>query len=182
MKPCLFVDRDGTLIEERNYLSDPGQVSLIPGAVEAVRMAREAGWLVVVLTNQSGVGRGYFTLADVEHVNSRIEELLEREGARLDGILVCPHAPEENCSCRKPRPGLVAQAVQRFSVDLARSWMVGDKAADLELARNAGLRGVLVQTGYGSAAAADAARLAEFVASDLLEAIRRILAAAGKSA
>lgn len=177
MKPCLFIDRDGTLIEERNYLSDPEQVALIPGAAEAVRMAREAGWLVVVLTNQSGVGRGYFSLSDVERVNRRIEQLLEREGAGLDGIFVCPHAPEENCPCRKPRPGLVEEAARQLPVDLARSWMVGDKTADIELARNAGLRGALVLTGYGAEAAEEAGGLAEFVASDLGEAVRRILAA-----
>jgi len=177
VKPCLFIDRDGTLIEERNYLSDPEQVALIPGAAEAVRRAREAGWLVVTLTNQSGVGRGYFTLEDVERVNRRIEQLLAREGAGLDGIFVCPHAPEEDCPCRKPRPGLVEEAARQLPVDLARSWMVGDKAADVELARNAGLRGALVLTGYGAEAAKEAGGLAEFVASDLGEAVRRILGA-----
>jgi histidinol-phosphate phosphatase family protein len=177
LKPCLFVDRDGTLIEERNYLSDPEQVALIPGAAEAVRRAREAGWLVVVLTNQSGVGRGYFSLSDVERVNRRVEELLAREGAALDGIYVCPHAPEEGCPCRKPRPGLVEAAARQLPVDLRRSWMVGDKPADVELARNAGLRGALVRTGYGAEAAAESAEQAEFVAANLGEAVRRILAA-----
>lgn len=177
MKPCLFIDRDGTLIEERNYLSDPEQVALIPGAAEAVRKAREAGWLVVVLTNQSGVGRGYFTLEDVARVNRRVEEMLAQEGAGLDGIFVCPHSPEEDCPCRKPRPGLVEAAARQLPVDLRRSWMVGDKPADLELARNAGLRGALVRTGYGKAAAAQSAEMAEFVAADLGEAVRRILAA-----
>ncbi len=177
MKPCLFIDRDGTLIEERNYLSDPEQVALIPGAAEAVRRAREAGWLVVVLTNQSGVGRGYFTLEDVAGVNRRVEEMLAQEGAGLDGIFVCPHSPEEDCPCRKPRPGLVEAAARQLPADLRRSWMVGDKPADLELARNAGLRGALVLTGYGATASAEAHGTAEFVAADLGEAVRRILGA-----
>ncbi|MGC8761831.1 MAG: D-glycero-alpha-D-manno-heptose-1,7-bisphosphate 7-phosphatase [Bryobacteraceae bacterium] len=175
MKPCIFFDRDGTLIEERNYLSDPDQVVLIPGAAEAVRLARGAGYLTVVLTNQSGVGRGYFTLEDVERVNARMLELLLREGAEIDGIYVCPHAPEEGCGCRKPRTGLVERAARELGIDVGASWMVGDKAADLELARNAGMRGVLVQTGYGSEAAAQLSGGETLSAANVLEAVRRIV-------
>ncbi|MCS7044216.1 MAG: HAD family hydrolase [Bryobacteraceae bacterium] len=180
MKPCLFFDRDGTLIEERNYLSDPAGVALIPGAAEALRLARENGYLAVVLTNQSGVGRGYFTLDDVHRVNGRMLELLAAGGAAVDGIFVCPHAPEDGCGCRKPRTGLVEEARRKLDLDLRRSWMIGDKAADLELARNAGMRGVLVLTGYGAGAAAESAGLAEFVAPGVLEAVQRILGAEGK--
>ncbi len=176
MKPCIFFDRDGTLIEERNYLSDPSGVALIPGAAEAVRLAREQGWLAVVLTNQSGVGRGYFTLEDVERVHRRMSELLDREGARLDGIFVCPHAPEEECACRKPRPGLVEQAARALAIDLARSWMIGDKPADIELARAAGMRGALVRTGYGAASATELQPPPDLVAFDVLDAVRRITA------
>lgn len=175
MKRCIFFDRDGTLIEERNYLSDPGQVVLIPGAAEAVRLARGAGYLAVVLTNQSGVGRGYFTLEDVERVNARMGELLGREGARIDGIYVCPHAPEDGCDCRKPRTGLVERAVRELGIDVGASWVVGDKATDLELARNAGMRGVLVRTGYGSEAAAQPSGGDGLTAADVLEAVRRIV-------
>lgn len=178
MKPCIFFDRDGTLMEERHYLSDPSQVALIPGAAEAVRTAREAGFLTVVLTNQSGVGRGYFTMKDVKAVNRRLEELLAKEGARLDGIYVCPHAPEDNCPCRKPRTGLVEQAARELDMDLARSWMIGDKAADIELAANAGMRAVLVLTGYGEASAAEAAEGASLTAPDVRAAVRLILEAA----
>ncbi|GIU76359.1 MAG: D,D-heptose 1,7-bisphosphate phosphatase [Bryobacteraceae bacterium] len=175
MKPCIFFDRDGTLIEERNYLSDPDQVVLIPGAAEAVRLAREAGYLAVVLTNQSGAGRGYFTLEDVERVNARMGELLGREGARIDGIYVCPHAPEDGCDCRKPRTGLVERAVRELGIDVGASWVVGDKATDLELARNAGMRGVLVRTGYGSEAAAQLSGGDGLTAADVLQAVRRIV-------
>ena len=175
MKPCIFFDRDGTLIEERNYLSDPDQVVLIPGAAEAVRLARGAGYLAVVLTNQSGVGRGYFTLEDVERVNARMGELLGREGARIDGIYVCPHAPEDGCDCRKPRTGLVERAVRELGIDVGASWVVGDKATDLELARNAGMRGVLVGTGYGSEAAAQLSGGDGLTAADVLQAVRRIV-------
>jgi histidinol-phosphate phosphatase family protein len=178
MKPCVFFDRDGTLIEERNYLSDPEQVVLLPGAAEAVRRAREAGFLAVVLTNQSGVGRGYFRMEDVEAVHRRMEELLAAEGAHLDAIYVCPHAPEEDCLCRKPRTGLVELAARELGIDLPRSWMIGDKAADIEMARNAGMRGALVMTGYGAEAAA-AGQSAEIIATGVKEAVERILAGGG---
>ncbi len=178
MKPCIFFDRDGTLIEERHYLSEPAQVKLIPGAAEAVRLAREAGFLTVVLTNQSGVGRGYFPAEAVEAVHRRMEGLLAKEGATLDRIYVCPHAPEDNCPCRKPRTGLVEQAARDLDVDLHRSWMVGDKPADIELAANAGMRGVLVMTGYGEGSAPEGAGAASFTASDVRAAVRMILAGA----
>lgn len=175
MKPCMFFDRDGTLIEERNYLSDPSQVALIPGAAEAVRLARQAGYLAVVLTNQSGVGRGYFTMAEVETVQRRLEELLAEEGARLDAIYVCPHAPGDGCACRKPLPGLAVQAAGDLGIDLSASWMIGDKAADLELAAAAGMRGALVLTGYGASVPQEALRLAAVTASGVLEAVHAIL-------
>lgn len=175
MKPCIFFDRDGTLIEERHYLSDPAQVALVPGAAEAVRRAREAGFLAVVLTNQSGVGRGYFRMEDVEAVHRRMEELLAASGAELDAIYVCPHAPEEDCPCRKPRTGLVERAARDLEIDLSRSWMIGDKPADIELARNAGMRSVLVMTGYGAASASEAGAAATFSASGVLEAVKLLL-------
>jgi D-glycero-D-manno-heptose 1,7-bisphosphate phosphatase len=175
VKPCIFFDRDGTLIEERNYLSDPAQVSLMPGAAEAVRLAREAGRLAVVLTNQSGVGRGFFAMKDVEAVHRRLEELLAEDGAKLDAIYVCPHAPEDGCACRKPSPGLAVQAAGDLGIDLRASWMVGDKAADLELAAAAGMQGALVRTGYGAAVPPEATRLAAVTAPGVLEAVRAIL-------
>ncbi len=175
MKPCIFFDRDGTLIEERHYLSDPAQVALIPGAAEAVRRAREAGFLAVVLTNQSGVGRGYFRMEDVEAVHRRMEALLAAAGAKLDAIYVCPHAPEQDCPCRKPRTGLVERAARELEIDLSRSWMIGDKPADIELARNAGMRSVLVMTGYGAASASEAGADAASKARDVLDAVNRIL-------
>jgi len=177
LKPCVFFDRDGTLIEERNYLADPGGVVLLPGAADAVRRAREAGYLAVILTNQSGVGRGYFTLNEVEAVNRRLRELLAAGRGALDGIYVCPHAPEEDCPCRKPRTGLVEQAARELEIDLSGSWVVGDKAADVELARNAGMRAVLVETGYGASAGEEPRRMADFVAPDVLAAVEWIVKA-----
>lgn len=180
MKPCMFFDRDGTLIEERHYLSEPAQVALIPGAAEAVRMAAEAGYLAVVITNQSGVGRGMFPLEAVEAVHRRMTELLAEEGARLDGIYVCPHAPEDDCRCRKPRTGLVELAARELGIDLRRSWMIGDKAADLELAVNAGMRGVLVMTGYGESIALGEAGGGWLTVPDARAAVRQILGLASE--
>lgn len=180
MKPCIFFDRDGTLIEERHYLSDPARVALLPGAAEAVRRTREAGFLAVVLTNQSGVGRGYFSLEDVESVHRRMCELLEAAGTRLDGIYVCPHAPEDGCACRKPRTGLVDVAARELGIDLPRSWMIGDKPADVELARNAGIRSALVLTGYGAAAAAEGYS-ADICAPGVEQAVEAILADAASA-
>lgn len=181
MRPCIFFDRDGTLIEERHYLSDPEQVALLPGAAEAVRLARSHGYLAVVLTNQSGVGRGYFTLDDVRRVNARMAELLAAGGAAIDGIYVCPHAPEDHCDCRKPRTGLVQQAAHELDIDLTRSWMIGDKASDVELASNAGMRGILVKTGYGAQARQEVSAGFVFVAETVLDAVARILEGTGRA-
>ncbi|MBN2450480.1 MAG: HAD family hydrolase [Lentisphaeria bacterium] len=166
--PCAFLDRDGTLIVEKNYLADPAGVELLPGVPAGLRRLRELGYALVVVTNQSGVGRGYFRAADVEAVHGRLRELLAAEGVRLDGIYWCPHRPEEGCRCRKPAPGLIEQACRDAGWDLRRSVVIGDKACDIEQGKACGLRTILVTTGYGDAgdAAPDA------VASSLDEAAR----------
>lgn len=151
MKAAVFFDRDGTLIREREYLSDPEGVELLPGAAAAVRIARRAGFAPILATNQSGVGRGLFSEDAVGAVHARLAELLAAEGARLDAVYVCPHAPEAGCDCRKPAPGLLARAAAERGLDLRRSFVVGDKEADLALARAAGATGLLVRTGYGRA-------------------------------
>ena len=172
---AFFLDRDGVVIEQVHYLSDPAQVALIPGAAAAIRAIREHGDLAVVITNQSGVGRGYFTMADVDAVHRRMLELLRAEGAELDGIRVCPHAPGENCVCRKPRPGLFLDAARTLDIDLARSVMVGDRRSDLDSGVNAGCAlSILVRTGYG-AEEEEPCRAAGFpVADDLAAAVRLV--------
>lgn len=156
-KPAVFLDRDGTLIHEAHYLSDPRKARLYADAVPAVRRLNRAGYLVFLVTNQSGVARGYFTEADVKRVNRRIAATLERGGARLDGMFYCPHHREgtvrrfrKKCRCRKPGPGMVEAAARRFPLDLGRSYVVGDHAADVLLARNARLAGAVhLTTGHG---------------------------------
>ncbi len=156
-EPAVFLDRDGTLIEEVEFLSRPEQVRLIPGAARAVSALNRAGYRVVLVTNQSGVARGLFTLDDLERIHQRLRELLAGEGARLDAIYVCPHHPREGtapeftrpCGCRKPAPGMFRDAVAKLKLDPAASVWVGDRWRDLAAAEAMGGRSVLVMTGYG---------------------------------
>ncbi len=174
--PTLFLDRDGVVIVEKDYLRDAGQVELFPGVTEALRRARDAGCLLVGVSNQSGLGRGHFQPADLEAVMARLDALLRAAGVPLDGFFYCPHAPEAACACRKPAPGLLAEAARHFAWDPARSWVIGDKISDVDLALGAGLRACLVRTGYGSQ---QERRLGErkdvLVADDLLAAVVAIL-------
>jgi histidinol-phosphate phosphatase family protein len=155
-KAAVFLDRDGTIIEEVGYLDRVDKMIIIPQAPPAIRLLNEAGFLVIVVTNQSGVARGFFPESLVLEAHRYLAELLWAEGARIDGFYFCPHHPEEGttsyrqvCSCRKPAPGMLLAACQDFSLDLGRSFLVGDNWSDLAAARAAGVRGILVRTGYG---------------------------------
>ena len=170
----LLLDRDGTLIVEKNYLSDPDEVELLPGVVVGLGALQRAGFQFILLTNQSGVGRGLFTVRDVDLVHARLREILRVEGIELAGIYVCPHAPADNCACRKPRPKLALDAAADFGFDLRKSWMIGDKQADVELAGNIGARAILVRTGYGKETEASGVS-ADYIVDDLLEASKRLL-------
>jgi D-glycero-D-manno-heptose 1,7-bisphosphate phosphatase len=158
-RPAVFLDRDGTLVEEVDYLVDPGQLRLIPGAAAAVRRLNEAGWPVVVVTNQSVIARGMASAQQLGQIHARLADLLRAEGARLDAIYYCPHHPDLGeppyraaCECRKPLPGLLRRAARELDLDLARSAMIGDGLRDLEAGRAAGCeRLVLVRTGHGRA-------------------------------
>ena len=181
--PALFLDRDGVVIGDKDYLADPTGVQLLPGVAEAMVCAREAGFLLIGVSNQSGLGRGYFEQADFEAVMRKIEQDLAAEGARFDGFFYCPHAPGQNCECRKPLPGMLTEAAEYFAWDPALSWVVGDKSSDVGLGQAGGLGSVLVRTGYGAQEEAkvrsrwpDAERV--LVADDLPAAVEMILAAA----
>jgi phosphoheptose isomerase len=170
MKPYVVLDRDGTIIVEKNYLASPDQVQLLPNAAAGLRRFHEMGYGLVLLTNQSGVGRGYFSETAVNAVHRRLNELLTQEGVRLDGVYFCPHAPENDCSCRKPRAGLFERAVAELDLDPAASIVIGDKPCDIDLGRSVGLTTVLVRTGYGTKYFCDGAIMPDFVANDLLNA------------
>ncbi len=143
---CIFLDRDGTIVRERNFMRYPWEVEPVPGAVEAVRRMKELGYLLIVISNQSGVGRGIITMEDVLAVEQRIREIFS---GMIDRFYYCPSRPEENAWCRKPNPGMVEDAMREFDIDIKESWVVGDRCSDVELADRVGARGVLVLTGYG---------------------------------
>ena len=148
---AIFLDRDGTLIEERNYLKDPAEVALLPGVGAALKRLQDAGFLLILVTNQSGVGRGYFTMDDVARVQERLEEMLASAGVRITRTYVAPEAPDQPSRGRKPSPQFLWDARDEFQLDPAQCYMVGDKLIDLECGWNAGVRrSLLVRTGYGA--------------------------------
>ena len=177
---AVFMDRDGTINEEVNYLSRMEQLRLYPQTVKAVRLINAAGMKAVVVTNQSGIARGYFTEDFVRRVHDRINELLASGGARIDGFYVCPHHPvygdgiyKQECSCRKPKPGMLLQAAEELNIDLTRSYIVGDMLKDIETGKKVGVKGILVRTGYGSNIVRT--DMPAYIAEDILEAVQWIL-------
>lgn len=155
MNRAVFLDRDGTVNVEVGYLHDLDQLRLIPGAGTAIKKLNQAGLKVVLVTNQSGVARGYFPESFVHHTHALLEKMLGEEGARLDGVYYCPHHPKAGnlqytveCDCRKPRTGLIDQAAGELDIDIKNSYVVGDKWSDIELGQRAGTHTVLVRTGY----------------------------------
>jgi D-glycero-D-manno-heptose 1,7-bisphosphate phosphatase len=154
---AVFLDRDGTLIEEVGYLDRPERVALFPWSVDAIRALNRAGLRVIVVTNQSGIARGFFTAAVVDAVHARITEMLATGGASVDAYYYCPHHPDGKvreyaraCDCRKPGRGLVDRAIDEFGIDPNQSFAVGDRWLDVALARAVGAKGILVRTGYGA--------------------------------
>ena len=148
---AVFLDRDGTLNVEKEYLSDPDLLVLFPDVLDALVRLRDAGWLLVVVTNQSGIGRGYYSEADMHRVNARLREMLAEAGVELAEIYYAPEAPEQPSRGRKPSPQFLLDAAARYGIDLAASYMIGDKLSDLECGWNAGVReSILVRTGYGT--------------------------------
>jgi D-glycero-D-manno-heptose 1,7-bisphosphate phosphatase len=182
---AVFMDRDGTISEEIGYVNHPSRYRVFSYAAEALRLLNEAGWLAILVTNQAGVARGYFREEMIGSVHNILRAELERGGARLDAIYYCAHHPSVGqppyrveCECRKPRPGLIRRAAEELDIDLTRSWMVGDRYSDIELARNAGVRGALVLSGYGRGEwefQRDSwSTEPDIIAEDLLEAVKRI--------
>ena len=154
-RPALFLDRDGVVIRDCHYLADPGLVELLGGVPDLFTRAQAAGFRVIGLSNQSGLGRGLISPEAFAAVTDRLVALLAEAGTFFDDFLYCPHAPDEGCHCRKPRPGLLEEAAARSRIDLPRSWRVGDKVSDIALGRDAGLGAILVRTGYGKGSEAE---------------------------
>ena len=156
MRRAVFIDRDGTISEEVGYINHPSRFRVFPYAAAAIKHLNDAGWLAIVVTNQAGVARGYFSEDMIQTVHAEMTKELENGGARLDAVYYCAHHPSVgeppyrfDCDCRKPKPGLISRAARDFDIDLAGSWMVGDRYSDVELARNAGVQSMLVLSGYG---------------------------------
>lgn len=186
MRAAVFLDRDGTVNEEVGYLRDLNDLKLIPGAASAIRKLNESGIAVVLVTNQSGVARGYFSEAFVKETHALLSSMLAQEGARFDGIYYCPHHPTAGeseytmvCDCRKPATGLLDRAAHDLSIDLHKSFMVGDKWSDVELGHRAGCRSVMVKTGFGSDEAGNKRPLhvkePEYTAHNLADAVDWII-------
>lgn len=181
-RPAVLLDRDGTVIEEREYLSDPEGVVLLPGVADALVRLAGAGFSLVLVSNQSGIARGLYGEEDYARVHARLEELLAARGVRLEGAYHCPHHPEfgPRCSCRKPATGLFLRAASELGLDLRRSVLVGDRVRDVAPAAELGARGILVRTGYGGEGERVPPGIE--VAADLPAAAERILGWAEASA
>ncbi|MBM9537136.1 D-glycero-beta-D-manno-heptose 1,7-bisphosphate 7-phosphatase [Desulfobulbus alkaliphilus] len=186
-RAAVFLDRDGTINEQMGYINHISRFHLLPGVGRAIRALNECGLPVVVVTNQSGLARGYFPASLLDEVHREMHRLLALEGARVDGIYICPHHPEakeeryrQHCNCRKPKTGLIEQAATELGLDPASSYIVGDRWSDLRCGAAVGAATVLVLTGYGQGDAAyigpKQAVQPDYVASDLEEAARWIIA------
>ncbi len=177
---AVFLDRDGTIVEDPGFLHEPEKVTLLPGAAEAIRRLNIADYRVVIVTNQSGIARGRYTVDDYEAVQRRLVELLAARGARIDGAYVCPHHPQLSgpCDCRKPGLKLFRAAAEAFDIDFSRSWWVGDRLSDVQPARLLGGGGILVATGEGNLHQGQARALGVMVVADLAAAVQEILTTA----
>lgn len=177
-RPAVFIDRDGTLNVEKNYLHRWEDWEWIPGAVDAIKRLNAAGYAVIVTTNQAGIARGYYTEADVLALHQRVDANLKAHGGRIDAFYYCPHHPQHGevraCDCRKPEPGMLVQAAREHNLDLAHSFIIGDKAADVLAGLNAGVTPILVLTGYGQAEQQEVPA-ATFIARDVAAAVDWIL-------
>jgi D-glycero-D-manno-heptose 1,7-bisphosphate phosphatase len=178
-RPAIFLDRDGTITEEVGYLNHLSRFRLLDGVASAIRRLNESQLPVVVVTNQSGVGRGYFPEQLVRDVHERMKAELSDAGAHVEGVYYCPHVSADDCECRKPKPGMLQQAARELALDLSRSFVVGDRHADVELAHVVGARSILVRSGYGEGELAWHAknwqRQPDLVAADLSEAVEWVL-------
>ena len=174
LKKAVFLDRDGTICEDVNYLSSADELKLFPFATEAVRLLNKNNFLVILITNQSGIARGFFDENILREIHGKLISELAKQNAKLDAIYFCPHNSVDNCACRKPKTGMIEQASKDFLIDLETSWMIGDKAIDVEAGFNAGTKTALVFTGYGQKDLEKLKRKPDIVAENLFEAVKII--------
>jgi len=180
--PAILVDRDGTLITEKNFLSDIEQVEVQPGAPDAIKIFNNLRFKVIVVSNQSGVARGYFSEEKVREINKYVQEIFRKSGAIIDDFYFCPHHPQgtlpqyrKDCNCRKPGPGMALKAAREHNLDLKKSVVIGDKVSDIQFGKNIGAKTILVKTGYGeetlrTLANSPSLPTPDYVATDILDA------------
>lgn len=184
-RTAVFLDRDGTINEEAEYLAHADRLLVLPRVGEAIRLLNQNHILTVLVTNQSGIARGYFTESALSDIHERLTAILKNDGAHLDGIYYCPHHPEVglpeyrvDCNCRKPRTGMIESAAREFKIDAERSYVIGDKIIDIELAHNSGAKGIMVMTGYGREelkSCSERKIWPDHIADDLYDAVKWIL-------
>jgi len=169
MMKVIFVDRDDTIIINKDYLDTPDGIDLLPNAVKGLKAIMDKGYTLIMITNQSGINRGYFTLETLEAIHAKLCGILAEGGVRLENIYFCPHRPDEHCHCRKPETGMLEQACQDYDIDLEHSAMIGDSEGDIKMAKRFGIKAIQVTYGIRSALPD-----ADIVCNDLLEAADRI--------
>jgi len=181
MNRAVFLDKDGTIIEDVGYMNNPTQIKFIPGSIEAIKTLNEGEFKVVVISNQAGVARGLVTEDMLQSIDKTLHKWILSGGAHLDGVYYCPHHPEHGvypykqvCECRKPHPGLIKKAQHDFNIDLSASYMIGDKATDVEVGKRAGTRTIFVLTGRGKEEREKLQEKPDFIAENLLEAVNWI--------
>lgn len=171
-RPAAFIDRDGTLVEEVNFLSKVEDLQLFPFTAEAINLLKQKGFWIVVVTNQSGIGRSIYSETEMRSIHDEMQRQL---GGEIDAFYFCPHTPDEGCRCRKPALGMIEDAVSELNIELQGSWMIGDKKIDVETGLNAGISSALVLTGYGAKHLSSIERQPKVIALDLLDAVKRIV-------
>ena len=172
-RKAIFLDRDGVIIVEKNFISDISQLEFVPKAIEALKLV-PSEYLKIIISSQSGIGRGYFTADQVDKFNTGLIIDLKKKGVLIDKIYYCPHSPDDNCECRKPKTGLFDLARRQFNIDYAKSWMIGDKSSDIQAGKNIGASTIQVLTGYAGEEPGAIKVEADFIADDLYEAVEII--------
>ncbi len=172
---AIFLDRDGTVIEEVNFLATVAETHLFSYTIEALKLFKEAGFLLFITTNQSGIARGYFDATAVNAIHAKIQNELKANDLKIESFHFCPHLPHAGCKCRKPNTGMLEQACANFDIDLSESWMIGDKKLDVEMGFNAGTKTALVKTGYGKEHQSELTRKPDVIAENLLEAAENVV-------
>lgn len=173
VKQAIFLDRDGVIIEDRDYAYKPSDIQFLPRAIEALKEVPR-GYLKIIISNQSGIARGKFTAEQADLFNAALIQLMKKSGAIIDKIYYCPHGPDDGCDCRKPKIGLFEAAKKRYNIAYEKSWVIGDKSSDIQAGINIGARTILVRTGYAGRENGETLAEPDFIAADLYEAVEII--------